>query len=71
MTDREAFEKWYKTVEGEDDYIYDWDEEYKHYLRDYTQLSWTGWQAATLAERERCIKLLPEFKDFIDVTSSV
>ena len=43
MTDREAFEKWFKA---------EWNADYYP-----TEAMYLAWQAATIAERERCAKI--------------
>ena len=57
MTDRARFEKWCKTLELTLDEnklptYYD-----NHYDCDYTDIAYQAWQAATLAERERCAEI--------------
>jgi len=41
MTDKEAFEAWHGGV----------------YRGQHADIAWAAWQAATLAERERCAKV--------------
>ena len=57
MTDREAFEKWFKA---------EWNADYYP-----TEAMYLAWQAATLAERERCALIAENYVEIIELKRMV
>jgi hypothetical protein len=65
MTDREIFEKWYKShVPSTCKFILNKHGAYKAHIH---QSSFVVWIAATLAERERCAKLADKYEPYAGI----
>jgi hypothetical protein len=65
MTDREAFEVWAKSFYKEQKMSLNSDVHFSRpneYMLNHYQSAWEAWQAATLAERERCIEIVGLYK---------